>query len=164
MKNKILILFVVMLMVGFATVGCRTQEAPPAPTETPEETPDETPEMTDETPEGEMNYEDGSYRGELEPNEKGWTSVVDIVVENGRITEVDYDELDEEGNRKSENEEYNELWESAAGISAKEAYPALEQQLIEVQDVQAVEVITGATLTTKDFKEVVEKAVEEGPQ
>lgn len=163
MKKKLLVLLLIAVMIVLAAVGCQPVEIPPpAPNETPEETPDETP---GETPEArEMDYEDGNYRGELEVNEKGWTSVVELVVEDGKITEVDYDELDEDDNRKSEDEEYNERWKSAAGISAPEAYPALEEQLIEVQDIEAVDAISGATATTRDFKDVVAQAIEAGPQ
>ncbi|AOY76197.1 FMN-binding protein [Clostridium formicaceticum] len=164
MKNKIFILFIVIAMVIFTAVACTREEAPPAPTEIPEETPvpEETPQ---ETPEArEIEYEDGTYTGELEVNEKGWTSVVEIVVEDGKITEVDYDELDEDGNRKSEDEEYNERWEAAAGISAPEAYPQLEQSLIETQDIDAVDAVSGATATTRDFKDVVQQALDQQNQ
>ncbi|AKL94271.1 FMN-binding domain-containing protein [Clostridium aceticum] len=159
MKNKMLALFLVMIMVLVGAVACAPEEAPPAPTETPEETPapEETPE---ETPEArEIEYEDDTYRGELEVNEKGWTSVVEIVVEDGKITEVDYDEVDEDGNRKSEDEEYNERWEAAAGTNALEAYPQLEQSLIETQDIEAIDTVSGATATVRDFKDVVRQAL-----
>ncbi|MCC5911186.1 MAG: FMN-binding protein [Clostridiaceae bacterium] len=169
-KNKLFIFTLVVFMILFAAVGCRpAEETPPTPTETEDDmmdpTEEETPETIDETPEaGEMNYEDGPYRAELETGERGWTSFVEFTVEDGRIVEVNYDEYDEDNNLKSENEEYNERWEAAAGISAEEAYSALEEQLIQTQDIEAVDTVSGATASTDDFKEAVLQALKGGAE
>lgn len=151
-KSKLLVLFLVALLVIFATVGCR-----------PEETPDPTPPPAqDPAPENGMTYEDGSYTGESEVDDRGWKGVVEIVVEDGNITEVNFDELDEEGGRKSENEDYNQRWKEQSDISADEAYPAYEDALIETQDIDEVDVITGATSTFGKFVKAVENALEQG--
>ena len=155
MKNKLFTLLLIVTMIIFVTIGCTPKETP-APPETPQEVPEETPKT------GNIDYEDGNYQAELE--EDDWQPRVELVVEGGKITEVDYDEFDEEDNPKSKDDEYNQQWESAAGISAPEAYSQLEEELIDKQDVEAVDVVSGATDATKDFKEVVAKAIEEGPQ
>ena len=154
-KSKLLVLLLIAFLVTFAAIGCRPQETPPPAVETP--TPDE------ETPDDEMTLEDGTYTGESEVDQRGWKGVVEITVADGRITEVNFDELNEEGNRKSEQEEYNQNWEAQAGISAQEAYPGYANALIETQDIDEVDVITGATSTFGKFVKAVEDAFERGP-
>ncbi len=48
----------------------------------------------------EVKYEDGNFTAESEADERGWKSVIEIEVEDGKIVEVDYDEINEEGQKK----------------------------------------------------------------
>lgn len=147
----LILTLIVLLVVAAALTGCRPEETP-APTPPPQTPP---------AGEEEARYEDGTYDAELEPDQRGWKSTVEVTVANGEITEVNYDEVDEDGNLKSEDEEYNERWREASGIAAPEAYEDLEAQLIATQDIEEVEVVTGATSSTNSFKEVVAKALGE---
>lgn len=168
MKNKVLLLFLAIFMVLFIIVGCTAQKAPTAPQKTPEKTPETQKEITqteNKIPGTKSPaYKDGEYKAELEPDSHGWRSVVEIEVKNGKITDVDYDELNKDDKEKSEDKEYNQQWESASGINAKKAYPQLEERLMETQDIEEVDIITGATDATENFKEVVTEALKEAVQ
>lgn len=152
-KYKLLVLLLVAFLVVFTAVGCRPQETPP-----PVETPDTD---LEETPDDGMTYEDGTYTGETEFDERGWKGVVEITVEDSSITEVNYDEVNEENEKKSEQEEYNQNWKAKTDINAEEAFPGYEDALIETQDIEEVDVITGATDTHSKFVKSVENALEE---
>ncbi|MGI6575089.1 MAG: FMN-binding protein [bacterium] len=153
MRKVLVLLLLALLVIAVPLGGClrQPQESPPPAKETPKETP----------PTDNGKYEDGTYTGETEFDDRGWKGVVEIVVTGGEIVEVDYDEVDKEGNAKSEDEKYNENWEAQAGISAGEAYPAYEEELIEKQHIEGVDVITGATGTHEKFTEAVKNALKD---
>jgi len=148
MKKRIALLVLMAMLVVFAA-ACTPRETPPAQDPQPQ-----TP------PQQEAKYKDGEYEAELEPDERGWKPVVEVTVEGGKITEVAFDEVNEEGVKKSENEEYLERWGTAVNIDASKVYPQYQDELIEKQDVEEVEVITGATSTHEKFQEVVKKALD----
>lgn len=150
MKNKLALLLLILILAIFS-VACQTEEAPaPAPTPPPQEEPKE-----------EGKYKDGDYNAELDPDERGWKAVVDLTVEGGKITEVNFDEINAENVKKSENEDYLKRWGEAAKIDASKVYGQYEEDLIETQDVEEVEVITGATSSHEKFQNVVKKALGE---
>lgn len=109
----------------------------------------------------EAQYEDGTYTAEGEPDERGWKGVVEIIVEGGEIVSVDYDEYNEANERKSEDEEYGSSMKNVSGISPTEAYEQLENALISRQDVNQVDLVSGATTSSKQFKALVNEALNE---
>jgi major membrane immunogen (membrane-anchored lipoprotein) len=104
-------------------------------------------------------YEDGTYTAESEPDERGWRGRVEIVVEGGKITSVDYDEINEDNQLKSEDEEYAANMKAASGISPAEAYEQLENALIKRQDVDEIDAVSGATSSAEQFKALVKEAL-----
>ncbi|WP_051569204.1 FMN-binding protein [Alkaliphilus transvaalensis] len=154
-KSKLLPLLLVVLMIFAVAVGCApAEETPPPEQETP-------PPAAEEPPADTPTYADGEYRAEGERGERGWMPFIEITISGGEITSVTYDEEHEDGRLKSEDEDYNERWEEQAGVSAVEAYPALENSLIETQDIEQVETVTGATASYNDFVSVARIALEE---
>ena len=105
------------------------------------------------------NYEDGTFTAEGEIDDRGWTPVVEVVVENGEIVSVNYVEYNEEGQLKSEDDDYAEAMKGVAGVSPAEAYEQLENDLISSQDVNQVELVSGATGSSELFKELVTDAL-----
>jgi major membrane immunogen (membrane-anchored lipoprotein) len=143
LKNRTTILFLIILLAtALILSGCFGKQSK-------EDTP----------PTDDGRYEDGTYTGETEFDSHGWKGVVEIKVTGGKIAQVDYDELNEEGEKKSEDEEYKEMWQGQAGINADEAYPGYENDLLESQDIEQVDVISGATATHATFTQVVKKAL-----
>jgi major membrane immunogen (membrane-anchored lipoprotein) len=107
----------------------------------------------------EAALKDGTYTAESEADERGYVASIEIEVKDGKIASVKYDE-GKDGESKLDNEEYNTKMKDKSGSSPKEAYPALEAALIEKQDVQAVDTVTGATSTSDSFRTLAKKALE----
>lgn len=111
------------------------------------------------------NLKDGTYTAESEYDSHDNKIMHTIVVEDGKITKSDFDYYSKDGNmRKTEDEEYNKNMKEKSGISSKEAIEKLNQELVDKQTAD-VEVVTGATHTTDNFKtstEVLLKAASEG--
>jgi len=155
-----------VILVMAYTVGCvpdeetPTEETPITDEETPgDDEPSGNPPPGDtETPD-EGALTDGTFNAEAEPDERGWKGQIDITVENGEISLVEYDEVNEEGKFKSEDEEYAKSMSAASGVTPEEAYQQLEDDLMEVQDVEQVEVVAGATTSSDMFKELANEAL-----
>ena len=103
-------------------------------------------------------FKDGTYHIErAEFDDHGWKEYVDVTVEGGKITAVEYDSLNvEDGHKKTEDEAYKEAY-TGAGF---ETYPAatadaLEADLIAKQDAAKVDTVAGATHSSDGFKELV---------
>lgn len=92
-------------------------------------------------------------------DDHGWKASVSITFEDGNITEVEYNEIDKDGNLKKDDKEYNKSMAEKSGISAKDAMAQLEASLIEKQDVESIDAITGATGTVSRFKTLVNEAL-----
>ncbi|WP_353892760.1 hypothetical protein PRVXH_002133 [Proteinivorax hydrogeniformans] len=89
---------------------------------------------------------DGNYEVYGNPSERGWTPLLTMEVTDGDIRSFKYDEIDEDGNLKRENQEYLDSW--------REAYPEVdpiaiieerEEDVINTQDPNLVDATTGAT-------------------
>lgn len=132
MKRKIYLIIAILLIATLFLVGCQKEEK--------------------------ISYQDGFYTAELEMDERGWQPTIKIKVENGKIIEVHYDEINEEGISKADLEEYSQNMEAVSGIAPREAFEKLQAALIEKQKISDVDVVTGATSSTSKFKEVAEKA------
>lgn len=107
-----------------------------------------------------MDYEDGVYSAEGEVDDRGWRPTMTITIKDGRIEEVEYDEVNEEGLYKSEDEEYGESMKGASGVSPEEAYEQLEGVLVSNQDVDKVDAVAGATTSSEQFKELAKEILE----
>ncbi len=109
---------------------------------------------------------DLTVTAEDEEDERGWTARVELSFEDGELVAVDYDEVeyDDDGeivNRKSEDEAYAERWEGADGISQMEAFPELEQRLLDAGgNPDEVDQVTGATGSWARFVDVVQRALD----
>lgn len=166
--KKLLVVIVSLLLVMALVVGCApkeeapTEENPPAG-ETPSgnEEPGTTPPAGSEG--GQCSMQDGTFDAEGEPDDRGWKGYISITVAGGQITEVDYDELDKDGNKKSEDDEYAKNMKNASGVAPEEAYKQLEDSLIETQNVEEVEVVSGATDSSNRFKELANEALATTP-
>lgn len=104
-------------------------------------------------------FEDGSYSAESELDDHGWKGVIEITVKDGLITSVDYNEVNAEGQLKTEDTEYSDTMKSVSNISPAEAYEKLEASLVDQQDVDKVELVSGATGSAELFKELAKQAL-----
>jgi major membrane immunogen (membrane-anchored lipoprotein) len=100
-------------------------------------------------------WNDGTFTGESKRDDNSQYGKVDLMIKDGRITQVDYEEYDSQGNVKGESYPYQK---------AIEAQSTLEERLIETQDPEAVDNVSGATSTWNKFKEAAAAALKEAEQ
>ncbi|MCR1951717.1 MULTISPECIES: FMN-binding protein [unclassified Clostridium] len=106
----------------------------------------------------ESGLKDGNYSAKGEKDERGYQASIEIEVKDGKIATVKYDEVGEKGS-KLDDAEYNTNMKAKSGTNPEEAFPKLQDALVEKQDVASIDVVTGATKTTDSFKTLAEKAL-----
>lgn len=107
-----------------------------------------------------VNYTDGTYKVEAkEFDEKGWKEHVELVVKDGKISEVTYDAVDKDGKMKTADATYKEKMEAASQTYPEKYMKELADQLIEMQSVNEVDVVTGATHSSENFKKLATEAL-----
>lgn len=143
------ILFVLSISSTLLLTGCGDTA------DTPEETPED---ATTETAEG---LQDGSYRIEDQNfGETGWKEALDVTIKDGEITEATWESVDEEGNNKIEDEDYQETMTNVNDLGPQDFIPELEGQLVDKQDPADVEVVSGATGTSEKFQDYAQQLVD----
>lgn len=154
--KKIFALLIAGSIALTAFVGCSNKEEVIPEVTTEEVTTEEVaPEVTPEA--GAPN----TITAEGEMDERGWKAIVELTVDEANaITAVDFDYVNAEGAKKSEDEEYNKNMAEKSGIAVVDAIGQLEAQLIEKQDIEKVDTVAGATSTTEDFKALVNTALQ----
>ena len=110
------------------------------------------------------NAKDGVYTAESSRDEKLGKSVLTLTIENKKITAAEFTGYDLLGNVK--DEEYGAIFGKDSGdykkaqvaVDAIKKYPA---QLVETQDLNKVDAISGASISYAQFVETAKHAVEE---
>ncbi|NMA95394.1 MAG: FMN-binding protein [Clostridiales bacterium] len=109
---------------------------------------------------GGAKYKDGTYKAAYKDfDDHGWKAFVEITITDNKITDAVFDYVNEEGELKSEDEEYNKIMMEASGSSPEEFSRELPKDLIEKQDIKKVDMITGATGSVENFKKLGEVAL-----
>ena len=107
------------------------------------------------TSEAAAELQDGTYTlVEKNFDTRGWKTEFSITVVDGKITESTFD------NVNSEDAEYQANMAEKVGVGPADYFPQLNNQLIETQDPEAVEVVTGATSSTDTFKKYAPMLIE----
>lgn len=105
--------------------------------------------------------QDGTYTlVEKNFDKRGWKTEFSITVVDGKITASTYENVNEAGEKKSEDAEYQANMTGKVGVGPAEYFPALNGQLVEKQDPEAVEVVTGATNSSETFKKYAQQLVD----
>ena len=105
--------------------------------------------------------QDGTYTlVEKNFDTRGWKTEFSITVVDGKITESTFDNVNEAGVKKSEDAEYQKNMADKVGVGPADYFPQLNNQLVETQDPEAVEVVTGATGSSDTFKKYAPMLVE----
>lgn len=108
---------------------------------------------------GESLLEDGTYLEETKYDDLGCKSVLKMKIVDNEIMEVDYNEVSLGGFYKSEDIEYSKAMKNTVGVSPKEAYKYLENQLLKTQNIHSVDIITGATESSEKFRKLVNNII-----
>lgn len=125
------------------------------------ETPDEGATDTGTEEVATEGLQDGSYRIEdTEFGGTGWQEALEITVEGGEITDATWESVDEDGNNKIEDEDYQETMTTSDGVGPQDFIPALEDALVDAQDPAEVEVVSGATGTSEKFQDYAQQVVD----
>ncbi|MBC2398155.1 FMN-binding protein [Clostridium tetanomorphum] len=106
-------------------------------------------------------YKDGKYKATYNKlDNHGWKAFVEVEIKDGKIASVDFDYLNKDNKRKSEDKEYNEKMKPISKTAPNEFCPKLEKDLVDKQEVDKVDAISGATTSTKNFKNLAKAALE----
>ena len=103
---------------------------------------------------------DGTYKLVSEADKRGWHVEFTIVVEGGKIKFSDFDNLNKDGKRKSEDAEYEKQMKDKVGTGSAEYFKAYNTGLVEKQKPSDVEVVSGATHAHTSFVEYANKLIE----
>ncbi len=92
-------------------------------------------------------------------DEHGWKGILAITFEEGLITKVVYDEVNEDGILKSEDTDYQSYFMDKKGVNIVEVYNNLQEQLVGKQNPKNIDTVSGATHATENFVSLVEEAL-----
>lgn len=107
-----------------------------------------------------VTLKDGTYTLEETNYSNDYRVVFSIVVKDGKIVESKYDNLNEAGESKKENAEYNKMMLEKAGIAPEEFIPAFNEALVAAQTPTNIEVISGATHSFRAFQNYAQQLIQ----
>ncbi len=111
-------------------------------------------------------YKDGTYSVETKPDHEGYFTKAEVHIEKGRITSIDWNIFDTNREDRIFDETYeevfagNERYKQQCRDDLKGA-KTYSSKLVETQDIDAVDAVTGATWTNLKFKEAAQLALNE---
>ncbi|MCK5691567.1 MAG: FMN-binding protein [Bacteroidales bacterium] len=114
--------------------------------------------QTFELPISAEGAKDGTYIGATPYDAFDYRHEVRIVIEEGEIVEVDYNEVKNDGYGKQEDVEYCEEM-SVTGTTPAIAYPIMEEMLLAEQNMMQVDAVSGATYSLYRFRLAVTVAL-----
>jgi major membrane immunogen (membrane-anchored lipoprotein) len=89
---------------------------------------------------------DGNYAGESPYDDYGYKHIISIVIKDGLIDSVFYDEVYKDGHSKTADTAYcRRMNENVSGSAPAITYPVYATELTKKQNIQQVDAISGAT-------------------
>lgn len=104
---------------------------------------------------------DGYYTAEMKEYSHGWKEYVCILVKNDTIVSIEFNAKDPSGFIKAWDNAYMENMKTINGTYPNEYTRLYGNRLIESQDIEEVDMVTGATSSGGNFYKLVEAAVEQ---
>ena len=148
-SKKLLALICASVLAIGALTACSSNEAP---AETPATTAPAEEEATTTEAEEATGLTDGTYRAEYDKEDsRGWKAFVEVTVEGGQMTTVNFDYINADGAFKSEDADYNAKMKDVTGTNPAEFKVALADSLIATQNPAEVDAVTGATSSSDEF-------------
>lgn len=141
MKKLLSLALIVVLVVAMAAACAPKSEPAAAPPAT----------------NNEAAYKDVTYTAKGDTDERGWTPEVTVVVKDGKISEVKYDEV--RGMYKSEDTEYHKAFKDAKNVDIVAVYKQMGEGLVAAQDSEKVAAVAGATGSFTNFKTLAAEAI-----
>ena len=110
---------------------------------------------------GSKGMKDGTYKSEFDSfDDHGWKGQVEITVADGKITNAKFDSVNEAGELKSKDANYQATMTNASGIGPVEFSAQYAKALVEKQDPESFDAITGATYSGTEFKTLAKAAIQ----
>ena len=110
-----------------------------------------------------MTFNDGEYQGHFDNDDKDQPSTADVVltIQDGKIVSCTAEFKDSNGNIKGDDyaKDAGEDKYQKAQI-AVQGFSTYADKLVEVQDPDQVDAVSGATISNKEFKEEVWDALD----
>lgn len=94
---------------------------------------------------------DGIYKGASPEDDYGYRHEVTFEMKEGKMVSIDYDEIHKEGHAKQHDEEYCKRM-LVSGTTPAVAYPQYESRMLEKQDYNKVDAISGASYSLYRFR------------
>lgn len=89
----------------------------------------------------------------------GWKPSLSLTFENGVITNVNYDEINADGGKKSGDTGYLSYFNQQTGVKLDEVYKTLSKDLLAVQTPENVDSVSGATIASDNFVKLAKKII-----
>ena len=103
---------------------------------------------------------DGTYRAETSAQDTwGYRPYLIVTVQDGDVTEIEYDAVAEDGTLKSKDAALQSEMESVQGTYPDRYNSDLENQYMEHQNIENVELVAGATESSHAFKALFEALI-----
>ncbi|ALS02466.1 FMN-binding protein [Enterococcus silesiacus] len=110
------------------------------------------------------DLKDGTYSLKEKNNSNGYHTEFSIVVKDGKVTESNYDNVNDEGKSKKDDADYNKNMKDKSGVGPAEYIKTLNEELVKAMNEEDgsaanVEVVTGATHSSHSFVMYAEQLV-----
>ncbi|MGX7264806.1 extracellular electron transfer flavoprotein PplA [Enterococcus crotali] len=110
------------------------------------------------------DLKDGTYALKEKNNSNGYHTEFSIVVKDGKVTESNYDNVNDEGKSKKDDADYNKNMKDKSGVGPAEYIKTLNEELVKAMNEEDgsaanVEVVTGATHSSHSFVIYAEQLV-----
>jgi major membrane immunogen (membrane-anchored lipoprotein) len=94
---------------------------------------------------------DGIYQGASPCDDYGYRHEVKFEIKDGKMVSIDYDEIHTDGHAKQSDKEYCQRM-LQSGTTPAIAYPRYESRMLETQNSDKVDAVTGASYSLYRFK------------
>lgn len=109
----------------------------------------------------EKGMKNGYYTAEMKEYDYGWKEYVCIFVKNDTIVSIEFNAKDASGFIKAWDNAYMENMKPVSGTYPNEYTRLYGSRLLESQDIEEVDVVSGATSSGGNFYKLVNAAVEQ---
>ncbi|RKJ46238.1 FMN-binding protein [bacterium 1XD8-76] len=109
----------------------------------------------------EKGMKNGYYTAEMKEYDYGWKEYVCIFVKNDKIVSIEFNAKNPSGFIKAWDNAYMENMKPVSGTYPNEYTRLYGTRLLESQDIEAVDAVTGATSSGEHFYKLVNAAMEQ---
>ena len=98
-------------------------------------------------------YVDGTYTATFDEPKDGWNTILEFTLTEDVISDLDYDDFDNDGNRKSRDSAFNAEMQNAGIIKPEFVFPLIEAAIINTSILPVYEPINAVLPGTSEYFE-----------